>query len=257
MAGKSVIITGASSGIGRALAFEFAKKGYALGLTARRYELLKTLQQELTSQFGKELSIELRVLDVTIYRDVYRILKELNYALGGMNILVVNAGVAGSRKVGSGNFQVDKNIIETNVIGAIACVDAGIEILKSQKKSGQIVGISSLAGLRGFPGNASYCASKAAFTTYLEGARLEVEGDDISITTVLPGFIDTNMNKHMKERPFLISVEEGARKIFKAIEKKKKLAVVPNWPWRILMYLVPFIPSRFLSQRVPKKNSQS
>jgi len=249
MAGKSVIITGASSGIGRALAFEFAKYGYSLGLTARRYELLKTLQQELNSRFGKDLHIELRVLDVTIYREVYRILKELNYALGGMNILVVNAGIAGSKKVGSGHFQTDKNIIETNLLGAIACVDAGVEILRSQKKPGQIVGISSLAGLRGFPGNASYCASKSAFTTYLEAARLEVKSDEIHVTTILPGFIDTNMNRHMKHRPFVISVEEGAKKIFKAIIQKKKVAVVPVFPWKIILPFISIIPGRFFVRK--------
>lgn len=246
--GKAVIITGASSGIGKALAFEFAKNGYSLGLTARRYDMLKLVQQEIQEQFGKEIQIELRVLDVTIYRDVFRVLKELNFALGGFNVLVVNAGIAGSKKVGTGNFQSDKSIIETNVIGAIACVDAGVEILRSQKKPGQIVGISSVAGLRGLPGHASYSASKAAFTAYLEAVRLETGNKEIKITTILPGFIDTPINQHLKKRPFVISVEEGARKIHKAIQKQKKVAIVPWYPWWFFKLIAPFLPERLLNK---------
>ncbi|MCB1175956.1 MAG: SDR family oxidoreductase [Leptospiraceae bacterium] len=249
MVGKSVIITGASSGIGKNLALEFASKGYSLGLTARRYELLKEVQLEIHEKFGKEIKVELRVLDVTIYRDVFRIIKELNYALGGLDILVANAGIAGSHPVGTGHFQQDKNVIETNVIGAIACVDATMEIYRGQNRKGQIVGISSVAGHRGFPGNGSYCASKAAFTAYLESLRMETLNEGIHVTTILPGFIDTPINSHMPNRPFVIDSKKGAKKIFKAIIKKKKVAYVPFFPWNYLGRLVKILPD-FLFRKI-------
>ena len=242
MAKKTVIITGASSGIGRDLALEFARRGYSLGLTARRYELLKELQTEINSIHGKSIQVELRVLDVTIYRDIFRVIKELDYSLGGMDILVVNSGVARSKPLGSGNFQNDKNVIETNLIGAMATVDAGVEVLKVRKKEGQIVGISSFAGVRGFPGNASYSASKAGFTNFLEAARLELQSEGILVSTILPGFIDTPMNNHLRDRPFLIDSKKGARKICNAIERKKELSFVPWFPWSLLHTFLKFLP---------------
>lgn len=242
MIGKSVVITGASSGIGRNLALEFASRGYSLGLTARRYELLKEIQLEIESKYGKIIKVELRVLDVTFYRDIYRVIKELDFTLGGMDILVVNAGVAKSKPLGSGNFQAEKNVIETNLIGAMATVEAGIEVFRNRRKSGQIVGISSFAGVRGFPGNASYSASKAGFTNFLEAARIEVQNENILISTILPGFIDTPMNHHMRERPYLIDSLKGAKLICNAIEKKKKVAFIPRYPWWFLYKILKFLP---------------
>lgn len=242
MAIKTVIITGASSGIGRDLALEFARRGYSLGLTARRYELLKELQMEIQSIHGKTIPVELRVLDVTIYRDIFRVIKELDYALGGMDVLVVNSGVARSKPLGSGNFQNDKNVLETNLIGAMATVDAGVEVLKTRKKEGQIVGISSFAGVRGFPGNASYSASKAGFTNFLEAARLELQSEGICVTTILPGFIDTPMNHHLRNRPFLIDSKKGARKICNLIERKSHVSFVPWFPWSPLYRVLKFLP---------------
>ncbi|MDX1961112.1 MAG: SDR family NAD(P)-dependent oxidoreductase [Leptospiraceae bacterium] len=249
-----VIITGASSGIGRSLAIEFASKGYALGLTARRYELLKELQLEIKEMFGESIQVELRVLDVTMYREISRVLKELTYALGGLDILVVNAGVARAQFVGTGAFLQDKTVIETNLIGAIATVDSGLEIIRQGKRQGQIVGISSIAGIRGFAGNASYSASKAGFTTYLEALRAETQGENIQITTILPGFIDTPMNSHMPERPFVITVREGAKRILSLIERRVNVAVVPTFPWIFIAWLLKWLPDfLFLKLKLKEK----
>lgn len=249
---KSAVITGASSGIGRSLAFAFAKNGYSLGLLARRYDLLKSLKQEILSQTGDSVRIELRVLDITMYRDVFKILKELSFSLNGIDILIANAGVAGAMPAGTGNFQKDKNIIETNLIGAIATVDAGLEMFRSQKNVGQIVGISSVAGARGFMKNASYSASKAGFTAYLEAVRLEAERDGIHISTILPGFIDTNMNSHLPERPFLISSEKCAELIYSLIQKKVRVSTVPSFPWGIIYYALQTMPD-FIFNYISRK----
>ncbi|MCB1142794.1 MAG: SDR family NAD(P)-dependent oxidoreductase [Leptospiraceae bacterium] len=248
---KSVVITGASSGIGKEMAIEFASRGYALGLTARRYDLLKEIQKEVEKLWGKAIPVELRVLDVTIYRDVFRVIKELDYALGGMDILVVNAGMGKAKPLGTGNFQGDRQVIETNLLGAMASVDAGIEVFRQSKKQGMIVGISSIAGTRGFPGNAAYSASKAGFTNYLEAAKLEVEGEGILVSTVLPGFIDTPMTQNLKSKPFSIDSKTAAIKICNSIERRKKFVIIPFFPWYFVHKLLKWIPN-FLFGRFKK-----
>jgi short-subunit dehydrogenase len=246
---NAIIITGASSGIGRHLAFEFAKRGYALGLTARRFDLLQKLREELFAKFGMSLKVEIRSLDVTDYKNVFSVLKDLNNSLGGLTHVVANAGVAGSHPVGSGKFLHDKQVIETNLLGAMATVEAAAEIFKSAKTSGHIIGISSIAGFRGFAGNGSYSSSKAGLTIYLESARRDLKKYGILVTTIHPGFIDTDMNSHLPNRPFVVTVERGAAELAKLIERKVKLSTVPVFPWGIVGYFIKRIPD-YLWQRL-------
>lgn len=246
---KKIIITGASSGIGRNLALEFAKRGYDLGLTARRYDLLKTLKDEIHSKYGGEIKVELRVLDVTMYKEIFKVFRELNTDLGGITHVIANAGRGGSKSVGSGNFLTDREVIETNLLGGMATVEAAAEIFKASNIQGHIIGISSIAGFRGFPGDASYCASKAGFTAYLESARLDLKKYGIHVTSILPGFIDTPINSHMKERPFVVSAEEGARKIANLIERKVDESAAPVLPWLFVGWLLKLIPN-FIWKRI-------
>ena len=155
---------------------------------------------------------------------------ELAARLGGVGIVIANAGIGGPRRVGSGNFESDEDIIRTNMIGAMATVDAAVEMFLPAGE-GQVVGISSVAGFRGMPGTAAYSASKAGFTSYLEGVRAEVEGLGLTVTTISPGFIDTPINNRMKSRPFVITVEEGARQIADLIERRVRHSTVPTLPW--------------------------
>jgi short-subunit dehydrogenase len=251
---KKVVITGASSGIGRALALEFAKKGYHLGLTARRYELLKSLQTEIRSLYGDSLKVELKVLDVTSFKDVFKTVKDFNISLGGIDLVIANAGMSDTAPAGTGHFVADKAVYETNLLGAIATVEAAIEVYKDAKRQGQVVGISSIAGIRGLPERSSYCASKAAFTTYLESVRADVRTLGITVTTLLPGFIDTPINNHMGKRPFVIGVSESAKQIVKLIEKKVSVSTVPRFPWAIVAFLLKWMPEKvlhFLARRNP------
>ncbi len=239
---NAIIVTGASSGIGRHLAFEFAARGYSLGLTARRFDLLQKLREELYSKFGMSLKVEIRSLDITDYKNIFSVLKDLNNSLGGITHVVANAGVAGSSRVGSGKFLHDKQVIETNLLGAMATVDAAAEIFKSSKIEGHIIGISSIAGFRGFPGDASYCSSKAGLTIYLESARRDLKKFGILVTTIHPGFIDTDMNSHLPYRPFVVTVEKGAAELAKLIEKKVEVSTLPRFPWGIVGWLLKRIP---------------
>ena len=239
---NAIIITGASSGIGRHLAFEFAARGYALGLTARRFDLLQKLREELYAKFGMNLKVEIRSLDITDYKYIFSVLKDLHHCLGGLTHVVANAGVAGSSPVGTGKFLHDKQVIETNLLGAMATIDAAGEIFKSSKIKGHIIGISSIAGFRGFPGNGSYSASKAGLTIYLESARRDLKRFGILVTTIHPGFIDTNMNSHLRNRPFVVSVEKGAAELARLIEKRVTVSSVPAFPWGLVGYCIKRIP---------------
>ncbi|MEC8940241.1 MAG: SDR family NAD(P)-dependent oxidoreductase [SAR324 cluster bacterium] len=240
---KSILITGASSGIGRALAFEFSRRGYALGLCARRLELLESLRYEL----GRETQVAIAKLDVADLERVPEVLHKQADELGGVQIVIANAGVGERSYPGEGTFHLDSKVIEINVLGAMATIDAGTEILKKEG-GGQIVGISSVAGFRGLSTTPAYSASKAALSTYMEGIRNNLKQHKIAVTVLNPGFIDTPINTHRKSRPFLISAEKGARLMADMIEKKVWSSTVPVWPWALITNLMRLIPERLWSK---------
>ena len=240
---KSILITGASSGIGRALAFEFSRRGYALGLCARRLELLKSLRDEL----GRESQVAIAKLDVADLERVPEVLHKIADQLGGVQIVIANAGVGERSYPGEGTFHLDSKVIEINVLGAMATIDAGTEILKKEG-GGQIVGISSVAGFRGLSTTPAYSASKAALSTYMEGIRNNLKQHKIAVTVLNPGFIDTPINTHRKSRPFLISAEKGARLMADMIEKKVWSSTVPVWPWALITKLMRLLPERLWSK---------
>ena len=225
--GKSVIITGATSGIGRALSLELAGRGWHVGLCGRREATLDEVAAEIRSAGGRCAA---RMLDVQKPETVGDALDALTGDLGGMDVVVANAGIAGAKRVGTGNFERDRAIIETNVIGAMATVDAAAVRMRAAG-GGHIVGISSVAGFRGIPGEAAYCASKAALSTYLEAARADLRASSIRVSDLAPGYIDTPLNAHIKSRPFVISVAEGARIAADMIERGTLSATVPRMPW--------------------------
>jgi len=240
---KSILITGASSGIGRALAFEFSRRGYALGLSARRLELLESLRDEL----GGENQVAIAKLDVADLERVPEVLHKIADQLGGVQIVIANAGVGERSYPGEGTFHLDSKVIEINVLGAMATIDAGTEILKKEG-GGQIVGISSVAGFRGLSTTPAYSASKAALSTYMEGIRNNLKQHKIAVTVLNPGFIDTPINSHRKSRPFLISAEKGARLMADMIEKKVWSSTVPVWPWALITKLMRLLPERLWSK---------
>ncbi|MEC8981134.1 MAG: SDR family NAD(P)-dependent oxidoreductase [SAR324 cluster bacterium] len=240
---KSILITGASSGIGRALAFEFSRRGYALGLCARRLELLETLRDEL----GRETQVAIAKLDVADLERVPEVLHKQADELGGVQIVIANAGVGERSYPGEGTFHLDSKVIEINVLGAMATIDAGTEILKKEG-GGQIVGISSVAGFRGLSTTPAYSASKAALSTYMEGIRNNLKQHKIAVTVLNPGFIDTPINTHRKSRPFLISAEKGASLMADMIEKKVWSSTVPVWPWALITNLMRLLPERLWSK---------
>ncbi len=239
--GKSVFITGASSGIGYYLALEFAGRGYDLALCARRSEALAELKNKIATQHSGR-RVELRALDVTRYDDVPRVMEDVARALGRLDIVIAGAGLGSTGRVGSGRFPGDRAVIETNVLGAMATIDAAVTLFRKQGQ-GQIVAISSVAAFRGLPTSASYSASKAAIAIYADAVRAEVYGTPIKVTTLFPGYIDTPINQNIKNRPFLIPVEKGVQIIADLIERGAETSTVPVFPWNLMKYVLRTLPT--------------
>ena len=230
----TAVITGASTGIGRALAFEFARRGYDLGLTARGMPALAQLRDELlAADPSGKLRVEVTTLDVDDDATVGPILASLFERLVAVDIVVVNAGVNHFTSVGKGDFAREKQLLQTNLIGAIATVNAAVEYFR-ERGAGHIVGISSLASLQGMPKQAAYCASKAGFSMYLDAARIELKRKNIRITKILPGFVKTSIMPNIGKYPFAVSAELAAKEMVTIIEKGKQLGFVPSFPWKWL-----------------------
>ncbi|XDD52242.1 SDR family oxidoreductase [Leptospira sp. WS92.C1] len=247
---KNVIITGASSGIGKELAKLYAESGANVALTSRRKESLKKIVEDLRAS-GAKGKILFAALDVSDAAQNFKVIPKLIRELGGLDLIVLNAGISTSSSFGGRSFEADKKVIETNLIGAMAGVEAALPQFQKQK-SGQIAAISSVASFRGLPGSASYSSSKAGLSTYMEALRGEIKRFNIQVTVIHPGFIDTPINNQMKSRPFVISVELGAQKIYKRIENKVLSATVPWFPWVILGYLMKRFPEFLWSKINPK-----
>ena len=243
---STVVISGASSGIGRALALEMARRGHALGLTARRMALLEQLRDELHAAHGKKLRVELATLDVCRTASVGTTLHELFARLGGIDTIVVNAGANDITHIGGGDLEKELNLIQTNLVGAIATINAATEHFLKRGK-GHIVGISSLASLQPIAKQAAYCASKAGFSMYLDSARVELKRKGIAVSDILPGYIKTDIVEGVDigELPFAIPVEQAAREMTRLIEKRVQSGVVPAFPWKLVRPFLGHLPERF------------
>lgn len=243
---KTVVITGASAGIGKAMAFEFAARGYALGLTSRRLEVLEDVRAAILAK-DAGARVEVSAIDVSDTESVGAGLSELFGRMGGVDIVVVNAGINSLTKVGAGQLQNEAQMIQTNVIGAIATVHAAVEHFK-ERGGGHVVGISSLAALGPIPQQAAYCASKAAFSMYLDTARLELGRYGVDVTSILPGFVRTEIVPNMDQYPFIVSAEKAASEIATIVERRDPEGVVPAFPWKLLKPVIGHIPQGLMAR---------
>lgn len=242
---RRYLLTGASSGIGEALARQLASQGYDLALAARREDSLQQLAAELRQAHGRTIAV--LPLDVTDYAACQQAVDLAKDALGGLDGLIANAGVGFAGKAGSGHFERYRQTLETNLIGAIACLDAATQLFR-QQGHGHLVAIASIAGKRGLPASAGYSASKAGLISHMQSLELELYRSAIATTTILPGYIDTPINQNGGPRPFLIDVEKGARLIARHIEKRSRSAYVPGWPWAVIGRLLSWLPTALLAR---------
>ena len=226
--GKVVLLTGASSGIGEGIALALAKKGATLGLLARREELLLDLAKRCETAGGQARVFVADVTDADAVREAANSMRE---QFGYIDVMIANAGVSGKdESVRTHVPSAVREVFEINLMGAVNAVHAVLpEML--ERGSGQLVAISSLAGIRGLPKSAAYSASKAAMTTYFESIRLDTQNSGIDVTIIQPGFIKTPLTAGRQHKmPFLMDLEDAVPLFIRAIEKKKKFA---SFPWQL------------------------
>jgi len=252
---KNVIIAGASQGIGKALALEYASNGSDLVLLSRNKSAIESVADDITSLGGKAFFKKCDVTDIT------QVEESVNYSkkvLGTIDLAILNAGIGIPEWLGnfkSGDF---KKVFETNVFGIAHFLEFLIPLMKEQGH-GTIAGVSSLADVRGYGGSSSYCASKAAASIFLESARVELKKYNIDVITVKPGFVRTAMTaKNEFYMPFLIEPEKAAKIIRKGIEKKRSIVQFPFGTVmlsRIVKYLpnLIFDPAMRMGRKGPKK----
>lgn len=243
MTRKNILITGASSGLGRGMAELFAGMGRNLALCARRVERLEELKETLTQQHP-DIKVFIRQLDVNQHDQVFEVFKAFRADLGSIDRVIVNAGMGKGASLGKGYFYANVQTAQTNFVAALAQCEAAMEIFREQY-DGHLVTISSVSAVRGFPRAMNvYAATKAGLSSLSEGLRIDVAKTPIRVSTLHPGFIRSELNEKVKDTPFMVDTETGCRAMVRAIEKEKADAWVPFWPWAILRYLYPILPAR-------------
>ncbi|WP_394175010.1 SDR family oxidoreductase [Thalassotalea litorea] len=238
---KNILITGASSGLGQEMARQFAALGRNLVLCARRQEALQALASELTERFP-ELTILVLPLDVNDHQQVFEVFHNAKLQLGQLDRLIVNAGIGQGGSIGKGFFAANKRTAMTNFVAALAQCEAAMEIFREQNE-GHLVTISSVSSERGFRGAfTTYAATKAGLASLTEGIRIDVLDKPISVTTIHPGYIATEIIDEGNTPPFMVDAPTGCKSIVKAIEKEVDKAFLPTWPWAFVRYLLAWLP---------------
>lgn len=251
--GKTVLITGASSGIGRALAKVLAARGARVGVLARRSDLLQELLGEVRANGG---IIDSEVADVTERSALAGAIGKLETRLGPVDCLIANAGIS----LPSGGDPVDSEGVEAmmrvNYSGVVYAFEAVLPGML-RRGAGHIVAISSLAAYKGLPGSAGYCASKAAVNAFCESLRIELKPRGIAVTAVCPGFIRTAMTAAQTNRmPLLMDAERAAERVANALLRRPG---VYNFPWIMyrLMKIARWLPDGVIRRSVLSPRTKS
>ena len=229
---KTVLITGASSGLGAEMARQFAALGHDLALCARRVEKLDSLKAEISAAHP-ERRVEVRTLDVNDDDQVFEIFRLFKKDFGTIDRVVINAGLGKGAPLGTGRWDANKETAMTNFVAALAQSEAAMEIFREQD-AGHFVMISSMSAMRGMPKTmTTYAATKAGVAHIAEGLRNELYGKPIKVTVLYPGYISSEMNERVdpKKAKGMVSTEKGVRSMVAAIEKEVDSACVPPLPW--------------------------
>lgn len=246
----NVVITGASSGIGEALAREYARRGATLGLFARRQDLLDRLAAALP------VRAHAYAVDVLDAAALARAAADFIRRVGCPDIVIANAGIsAGTLTDAPEDNPVFQEILAVNVTGMMLTFQSYIAAMKA-RRSGTLVGIASVAGFRGLPGAAAYSASKAAAITYLESLRVESRASGLSVVTICPGYIATPMTAGNPYRmPFLMPAGVAAKQMADAIARRQRFYVLP-WQMAAVGWALRRLPRTLfdrLFSRAPRK----
>jgi short-subunit dehydrogenase len=241
MTRQKILITGASSGLGAGMARAFAARGRDLALCARRTDRLDELKAELSQKYPG-IDIAVAALDVNDHEAVPKVFAELSDELGGIDRIVVNAGIGKGAKLGSGKLWANKATIETNLVSALVQIETALEMF-NRCGSGHLVLISSVLGNRGVPGvKAAYAASKAGVSSLGESLRAEYANGPVRVSVIEPGYIESEMTAKSNSTMLMVDNETGVNALVAAMEREPGRAVVPWWPWAPLVQLMRVLP---------------
>lgn len=245
-----VFLTGASSGLGEALARHYAARGATLGLVARREPELVNLAASLAGATVATYRADVRSPD-----DLARAAAEFMARFGVPDVVIANAGISrGVLTEAPEDLEVFKAIFETNVLGIVHTFAPFVVPMRDARK-GVLAGVASVAGFRGLPGSGAYCGSKSAAITYLESLRVELRGTGVSVVTICPGFVETPLTARNPYRmPFLVTADKAAALMANAIEDRKRFYVLP-WQMAVLGRALRCLP-RWLFDRLVARRAR-
>ncbi|WP_010541234.1 SDR family oxidoreductase [Dietzia alimentaria] len=241
---KTILITGASSGLGEGMARRWAAKGKNLALCARRLDRLSELRAELLAA-NPSITVSVRELDVTDGEAVERVFSELYAELGGIDRFVLNAGLGKGASIGTGKAHANRETAMVNAIGTLNQAEAAMKLLFTRGE-GHLVFISSVSALRGMPkAQNTYGASKAFVSALAQGlyAELDSAGSRIKVTDILPGYIRTDINRSVKT-PLMTEFDQGVDALVKTIDAEPTHALVPSKPWKAIGPLLTLLPEK-------------
>ena len=232
-----VFITGASSGIGAALARHYAARGATLGLVGRRRDALDALARSLPGEHA------VYRLDVAAPAALAEAAADFNGRFGLPDVVIANAGVSvGTLTEEASDLAAFERVLRTNVLGMVATFQPFVAPMR-ERGAGRLVGIASVAGIRGLPGAGAYSASKAAVIAYLESLRVELHGSGVRVVTIAPGYVDTPMTAvNDYPMPFMLAADEAARRMLGVIDRGSAHAVVP-WQMGVVAALMRCLPN--------------
>ena len=245
MNNKTIWITGASSGIGKALAIKFAQEGWKVAISARRENLLKEISKS-------QNNIDYFPLDVTDIEKCKTVFNDVKKKLGDVNISVFCTGIHDPKSEKKLNLEKVRKIMEVNFFGTVNSINAVYDYYKD-KKSGQISIVSSVAGYRGLPAAGAYCASKSALSSFAESLYFDFKRDNVRISLVSPGFIKTPMtDQNDFPMPMIKSPEFAAEQMFKGLTKSKSFEIHFPKTFTSLMKVLKVIPNGLYFKIVEK-----
>lgn len=249
-ANQVAIVTGASSGIGWALAKVLAKEGCKVGLVARRQDKLAALAEEIRQAGGTAASA---AADVADRQQTVTAIRHLASQLGPVDLLIANAGVGMPTLLEPINVPDVEQMMRVNVLGVVYAIEAVLPDML-QRRRGHLAAVSSMGAYKGLPGESGYCASKAAVNTYMEGLRIHLRDRGIHVTTICPGFVHTPMTEINRfPMPWVLEADEAARRIVRALHRRRK---VYNFPWQtmLLMRLTRWLPDWIVARSMHSYN---
>ncbi|MFI5453940.1 MAG: SDR family NAD(P)-dependent oxidoreductase [Isosphaerales bacterium] len=244
--GPLAIVTGASSGIGKALALRLGVDGYRVGLIARRRDELEAVAAAIAAAGGAAVPA---VADVGDRAALRAAIAEIEGRLGRTDVMVANAGFGAPTQLDPLNTQDVEQTIRVNLLGVIYSVEAVLPGMLARGR-GQLLAISSLAAFKGLPGESAYCASKAAVNAYMEGLRIALRPRGVVVTTVCPGFVQTRMATMNSTMPFLMSADAAARRIARLIARRLGGVRCFPMPMALLMSLIARLPDAVVARLI-------